>query len=360
MVIDNFGVSVCYIKNRKIISSETIQTISLSDVYGMVSFVKDHSISYMFITDTSALLEGYVDIFKENNIVFIDQDKVASRTEDYAIFAKAISGKYNIALVNLTVFKNHESADIYMISYPKTGRTWLRALIGKYLSLKYKVAVSAEDKILSTEFMTVRSNLPRTSFSHDGSAMRSKTKYQNLSHDKTKYTDKKVVFLGRNIKDTLVSAYFQTTKRIKVFEGTISEFIRTEEFGVLKILTFYNIWLQNRRIPKSFLFIRYEDLHRNTSSTVRKVLDFIGEVNVDEKLLESSVKYCSFSNLRKLERQDTFKSNILRPANNVDSESFKVRRGRVEGYREYMSEKDVEFIDQVISDYGFDFKKFCE
>ena len=163
-------------------------------------------------------------------------------------------------------FSRSVESDTYVLSYPKSGRTWLRALIGKYLSLKYNIS---ENLILSTEILTSKSNLPRVSFTHNGSAMIDKTKYKKLFRDKRKYTDKKVILMGRDIKDTLVSAYFQATKRINVFEGTISEFIATDQFGILKILTFYDIWLQNRHVPKSFLFIRYEDLHQDPNGTLR-------------------------------------------------------------------------------------------
>jgi hypothetical protein len=251
--------------------------------------------------------------------------------------------------------KRSAEADIYVISYPKSGRTWLRALIGKYLSSRYGIP---DDDMLSTERMTSKSGLPRVSFSHDTSDMKNEVKYQDLLRDRAMYADKKVILLGREIKDTLVSAYFQATKRIRVFEGTISEFIRTERFGIRKILAFYDIWLQNRDVPESFLFIRYEDLHENPEDTMMKILGFIGEVDIDENLLEASIEFCSFENLRKLEERNAFKRGILRPASDGDPDSFKVRKGKVGGYTEHLSEEDVEFIDEVIADQGFDFSKF--
>ena len=254
-------------------------------------------------------------------------------------------------------FSRSVESDIYVLSYPKSGRTWLRALIGKYLSLKYNLP---ENRILSTEFMTSKSGLPRVKLSHDGSGMRKPKEYNKLSRDKQKYTNKKVILLGRDIKDTLVSGYFHATKRRYVFEGTISEFIATEEFGILKIVTFYDIWLQNRHVPKSFLFIRYEDLHQDPRGILRKVLSFIGEVGVEENLLHHSIEYCSFTNLKKLEAENKFKNKKLKPKNAADPESFKVRKGKIGGYTEYLSEEDVEFIDKAIKKHRIDFAKFYE
>jgi hypothetical protein len=150
-------------------------------------------------------------------------------------------------------FSRSLDSDIYVISYPKSGRTWLRTLIGRYLSLKYNLP---ENRILSTEAITSKSGLAKVSFTHDESEMTAQRPHTELSRDKQKYADKKIVLMGRGIKDTLVSAYFQATKRRNIFKGTISEFIATEQFGIHKILTFYDIWAQNRHTPEAFLFIQ--------------------------------------------------------------------------------------------------------
>lgn len=261
--------------------------------------------------------------------------------------------KFNLIKSINKIWRNEP--DIYIISYPKSGRTWLRALIGKYLSLKYDIP---NKSILLTELITKKSNLPITSFTHDESAMNAKTNYQQLSYDRKQYTNKKVVLLGRDIKDTLVSAYFQATLRINVFEGTLSEFIRTEQFGVLKIITFYNIWIKNKNIPNSFLFVRYEDLHKSPEKTLIKILTFIGEENINENFIEESIEYCSFDNLKKIEKKNGFQNSILKARDNSNPNSFKVRRGKMKGYTEYLSKSDENFIDKTIAEHDFDFYNF--
>ncbi len=246
-------------------------------------------------------------------------------------------------------------SEVYILSYPKTGRTWLRVLIGRYLSLKYNLP---EDLMLQTEEITTASGLPKVSFTHEGWGMRDEKTYTELTRDKSQYGTKKVILIGRDVKDTLVSAYFQATKRINVFEGTLSEFIVSEKFGVLKVLGFYDVWLKNRHIPQSFLFISYEELHQDPHNTLLKVLNFIGETDTNQNLLEQSVEYSSFNNLKKMETENKFKSNIMRPKNSDDPESYKVRKGKVGGYTEYLSEEDQVFIDKTIEEYKFDFKNF--
>jgi hypothetical protein len=137
----------------------------------------------------------------------------------------------------------------FVISYPKCGRTWLRAIIGKYLILKYDLS---ESNIVASDKIAQRSGLAKLSFTHDESAMRALKSYKTYTANREQYAQHSVILLARDIKDTLVSAYFQASRRISVFNGSISEFIRDEKFGAKKIISFYQLWIDNQHIPKDF------------------------------------------------------------------------------------------------------------
>lgn len=77
---------------------------------------------------------------------------------------------------------------IYIISYPKTGRTWLRVLIGKSLCEIYNLP---DEEIINTSSKSVTAGMPHTVYSHDGSAMIDKKPYHVLTSDKSYYRDKK-------------------------------------------------------------------------------------------------------------------------------------------------------------------------
>src|SRR5207302_9522278 len=105
----------------------------------------------------------------------------------------------------------------------------------------------------------------RTDFDHDGSSLREPVDYASLSEDKRAYRDKKVIFLARDVRDVLVSSYYEATKRSLVFErdpcqfdGTLGEFVRSPVVGARKVAAFYEIWSRSRGVPKEFLLIRYE------------------------------------------------------------------------------------------------------
>ena len=152
---------------------------------------------------------------------------------------------------------------------------------------------------MDTEYITVASGLPKTAIIHDGSGMIEQKKYSELSSDKFNYRHKKVLLLSRDIKDTLVSAYFQATKRINVFTGSISEFIRSDQYGAKKFLTFYNQWYENRDVPRDFLILRYEEMHADPEKVLIKALKFLGVPKIDDEHIKSAINFSSFRNLKK-------------------------------------------------------------
>jgi hypothetical protein len=240
-----------------------------------------------------------------------------------------------------------------LLSYPKAGRTWLRALVGKALVDHYGFP---EQRLLDTPSLTHAAGLPLAMFDHDQSAMLNAVRWQEMRTDRSAYRGKRVLLLGRDVRDNLVSAYFQASRRINVFDGPIAAFVRDDRFGVDKILTFYRIWADNRHVPAAFEFIRYEDLHRDTAATLARVLRFMG-ADVPLASIAAAVEYCRFENMRRAEAEDRFGHEALRPGRSDDPEAFKVRKGKVGGYVEYLAPEDIAYIDAAVHARGCEFTR---
>jgi len=163
--------------------------------------------------------------------------------------------------------------------------------------------------------------------------------------------------MSRDVRDTLVSAYFHAAKRIKVFDGSISEFVRSEHYGARKILTFYRQWHGARDIPKGFHFLCYEDLHKSPETTLTNVLSFLGVKETPPDIIKSAIDFASFDNLKKAETEHKFASGILTATNGSDPQSYKVREGKVGKYSKYLNEDDIQYIDSLINDLGCEFTK---
>ena len=246
------------------------------------------------------------------------------------------------------------AADTYILSYPKTGRTWLRALVGKALVDHYDLP---PDRVLETDALTAMAGLPRAGFYHDGAAMIDALSWRELDARKSSYRGKRVLLLGRDVRDTLVSAYFQATRRVDMFDGPIAAFVRDERYGVEKVLAFYRQWDAARGVPDAFAFLRYEAMHEAPAASLRTALDFLGAHEVPDRVVADAVEFSRFENLRRAEAEDRFGSHMLRTPSNADPESFKVRKGKVGGFRDYLSPDDIAYIDAAEAARGCAFTR---
>jgi hypothetical protein len=244
----------------------------------------------------------------------------------------------------LTKAAHHANTDVYVVSYPKCGRTWLRMMLcSMYSARAHLPAADLEVLERGREW-----GLPNLGFTHDGAAMAGRCcTAAQLKRDKKRYRSKKVVFLARDVRDALTSSYFHATKRIHVFTGTPSEFVRADKLGAGKIITFYNIWAKARNVPHEFMLVRYEDLKQDTTGGLRRVLEFLGITPTAEEL-QAALEVSSVDNMRKLERANAINHPALRPGDVADINSYKVRRGVVGGHAELFNAEDIAFMNGMI------------
>lgn len=253
-------------------------------------------------------------------------------------------------------YRRNRMADVFVLSFPKTGRTWLRLLLGKAIALHHGLD-DAEVMELDKLAQAI-DGLPRIRFKHDDNPHFKAA--SELVTAKTEYRDRKVVFLVRDIRDTLVSAYFQMTKREDSyrFEGELADFMASKRGSVDTMIRFYNIWADQQHVPKDFLLVRYEDLHADAGKELKRVLDFIGETGVSDETIAEAVAFSRFDNMRKMEQRDALGSGRLKPGNAADPESFKTRKGKVGGYVEYLTPEQVMQLNNRLRDelspmYGY-------
>jgi len=261
----------------------------------------------------------------------------------------------------------HRRAEVYLISYPKCGRTWLRLMLGRAFTRFYSLPPD-EDNLFLRWQSRPHPHLPMIAVVHEDRPMLKRP--DELQASKGKFRDKRVIFLARDPRDVIVSSYFEMKKRGAIFgdnpyetrsaeyEGSLEDFIQRKEGGFETILRYYNIWAQNREVPKGFLLVRYEDLKANPQTELRKVVNFLGLQEIDDGTLQEAVLYASFENMRKMEEQRQFQAGMLTPADRSDQESYKTRKGKIGGYRDYLSPEQTEALNQMMktelsSFYGY-------
>jgi hypothetical protein len=238
---------------------------------------------------------------------------------------------------------SHRKTEVYFLSYPKAGRTWLRLLVGK--ALIDELALAGASPMELSDLHRHSDVIPRMRVTHDDDPQLKRP--EEVERDKSRYAGKSVVFLVRNPRDVVISYYFQASKRRDRFAGTPSEFLRHPVGALDTIIAYYNAWADQRSAPERFCLVRYEDLHRDAAGQLERVLATFGRAPRRE-VVDGAVEYARFDNMRALEKKNAFGSARLRPGDEADPESFKTRKGKVGGYREYLTPDDIAWMNARI------------
>ncbi|MEW2575434.1 sulfotransferase domain-containing protein [Streptomyces syringium] len=236
--------------------------------------------------------------------------------------------------------------DVYVVSFPKCGRTWLRVLMAKAISEARGIPMEVCRDLTLTDYSAVDSAVPRIVYWHDDFvAWRTPAE---LSWNKDFYHDRKVVLLVRDIRDTAVSRYFQRTHRKKPpYDRGIGDFLSDEEGSVKTCLTFWNIWHARQDVPASFLLTSYERLTADTAGELGRVLEFCGMPPAGEETLRAAAAFADFTSMRAMELSDALGTDRLRPTIPGDPDSYKTRRGVIGGFRDYLTSEQIDYVDDV-------------
>lgn len=234
------------------------------------------------------------------------------------------------------------------ISFPKCGRTWFQFCFASYmLSLRTKMRDVPETRMTTTHGGALEVNWASPSL------------YWFPVIRKLVHLNRKNVFIVRDPRDIIVSWYFHTTRREKQIDKKmlLSEFIRGEYTGMPRLVLFYNIWqyVISRHICPTIIIMRYEDMSKDMYSEMSRVLSF-WELPIDKAILEKAVKASTFEKMQIVERNRGLKATDpdvyweLTPGNVNDPDSYKVRRGVIGGYVDYLSKDDIKYINNYLRD----------
>ena len=245
-------------------------------------------------------------------------------------------------------------ADGVIISFGKSGRTWLRVLISRYFAHKHGLAEGALMEF--DEFHRANEAIPILFFTHDNYLK------DYLGHDRKFdiYGKSRIVLMVRDPRDTAVSQYFQWKHRIRQRKKIINnyplgdvelhDFITGADAGIPKIIEFMNAWAEDLERFPNLLLVKYEDLRANTPQELGRVLRFLGQSPTDTEL-EDCATFASVDNMRKMEKENAGKLTAnarLKPGDANDPSSFKVRRAKIGGWRDYVSEEQADAIDAMV------------
>ena len=222
--------------------------------------------------------------------------------------------------------------DIYLVTFPKSGTTWITFIIANIHHL------AMENGCHATIF-NIDAWVPDVGYHYLRSDKVLYPGHRFLkSHSNYNHFYKHSLYLIRNPKAVLVS-YYYFLKGLGRYSGSLSDFIRDPRLGIHAWNRHVEGWFGSLRPFQYMHLMHYEDLREDPHSSIRKFYTSIG-VDLDESLLAKAIEASSFEQMKASE-------TAYRDANPVFASKMSsnlLRKGNTESYREDLSQDDISYI----------------
>ena len=235
---------------------------------------------------------------------------------------------------------------IWIASYPKSGNTWLRALLSSYYY--------SEKGLFEKKLLNYIGQFPEKShfkyFNYDQTIVTETSKYwikaQKIINEKKQirffkthnffgqingnsFTDKNnslgCIYIIRDPRNVITSLknhyelnYNEALNFMMSEKKYLYDYHKTNDYSDFQFISSweknYQSWKMQNEIPVKI--IRYEDLIEKTFATFEEVLDFINSITKNNDLinktkLKNAIKSTEFNKLKKIENTEGFDESVL-------------------------------------------------
>jgi hypothetical protein len=175
---------------------------------------------------------------------------------------------------------------------------------------------------------------------------------ENICDGIDRYYKDRIIFIRRDPRDGVVS-YYHDCRRRNLWNGSLKEFLRTPEFGIERIVAFNRGWLARKALFNDFLEVRYEDMRADSSSELRRIVNFTRCPFVSDRAIDECVENHSFHCMKQREKSgelnQIFGERFTKAGTSGDH--MMVRRGVIGGYIDELDHEDRAFCTKVIASY---------
>ena len=220
--------------------------------------------------------------------------------------------------------------DVFLVSYPRSGNTWLRLMLAYYFAKK---EVPFKDlNYYVTPFRTVNKKISENEIISNPRIFKS-------HYPLNKYFDNsKSIYIYRDGRDVAVSFFHYLKNKGSIEqETTFSDYL---SYNFLSAKAPNKGWGNHivsalaRKGNDNVLFIKYEDLIADTYNNLEKIVSFIGW-SVESERLEFAITKTSLDKLKSKES----KEKMINPLNPKVKGFF--RKGEKNNWVKFFSEEDI-------------------
>jgi hypothetical protein len=253
-------------------------------------------------------------------------------------------------------YRKLQLADCVLMSWGKSGRTWLRVMLSRFYQQRYGLS---QDRLLEFDNLR-RANpaIPAILFTHNNYLRDYTGNYESKAH----FHGKKIVLLVRDPRDVAVSQFFQWKYRMRPSKKRLNDypphgsdismfdFVVNPSCGIPRIVGYFNGWARAMPELDDLVLVRYEDLRTDTHAVMTRIFAFLG-TPASEAEVRDAVQHAAYENMKKLEEKNAYHRSGARvvPGRRGNPSSYKVRRAKVGGYRDYFDAQQLERIDAAVT-----------
>ena len=218
--------------------------------------------------------------------------------------------------------------DTFLVSYPKSGNTWTRFLIGNLLHRQQPADYIRINEIIPDPEISTRRELSR--------AARPRI---IKSHQYFDPRYRRVIYIVRDPRDVVVSQYHFHRKR-RVIEDSFplekfaSRFVAGETCSYGSWGENVSSWLVTRYGDPGFLLLRYEDMVADTCGELGKIARFLDFTATPQNLADA-VERSSPDRMRTLEQSQ---AHLFSSTRNTRQDIPFVRAAKAGGWRSALPE----------------------
>lgn len=231
------------------------------------------------------------------------------------------------------------------LSYPKSGRTWIRFMVNTYLARLHTLPVN---QVFEVEKLF--EGTPKAIFwTHFNGAMLFKRPYFEMGFDFRPFVGKPCVMLVRNLYGTMASAYYHARYRKAIFDGSPSEFVRSPQYGILKLVSHYNqVAMLSSHFSKLDAF-RYEEIRAQPATQLARIVEALN-VEVNEDLINEVIEEGRLPRMQELAARPEYAGTVLAELDPDAPCNRHIKTGNNKKFRELFTTDDLSLMARVIDD----------